>query len=71
MTFPTLFVQRLPVVFAAVHRHMFPVGFTWSTQAMIALGAGVLILIRPRWLNFIVAIYLIYIGIVGLVHLRW
>ena len=32
-----------------------------------ALVAGILILIMPRLLNFIVAIYLIIIGIVGLV----
>lgn len=32
-----------------------------------ALVAGILILLMPRLLNFIVAIYLIIIGIVGLV----
>ncbi len=32
-----------------------------------ALLAGILILVVPRLLNFIVAIYLIIIGIVGLV----
>ena len=32
-----------------------------------ALVAGILILIMPRLLNFIVAIYLIIIGVVGLV----
>lgn len=33
---------------------------------VVALIAGILILIMPRLLNFIVAIYLIIIGIVGL-----
>ena len=33
---------------------------------IIALIAGVLILIMPRLLNFIVAIYLIVVGLVGL-----
>jgi Protein of unknown function (DUF3096) len=33
---------------------------------LIALLAGVLILIIPRLLNFIVAIYLIIVGLVGL-----
>jgi hypothetical protein len=33
---------------------------------LVALVAGILILIMPRLLNFIVAIYLIFIGIVGL-----
>ncbi|RAI44597.1 DUF3096 domain-containing protein [Rhodoplanes roseus] len=32
----------------------------------VALLAGILILIMPRLLNFIVAIYLIIIGLVGL-----
>lgn len=35
-------------------------------QPLIALIAGILILIVPRLLNFIVAIYLILIGIAGL-----
>jgi Protein of unknown function (DUF3096) len=38
--------------------------------AIVALLAGVLILIMPRLLNFIVAIYLIFIGLVGLGFLR-
>ena len=33
---------------------------------LIALIAGILILIVPRLLNFIVAIYLIVIGLLGL-----
>lgn len=35
-------------------------------QPIIALIAGILILLMPRLLNFIVALYLILIGIVGL-----
>jgi hypothetical protein len=35
-------------------------------QPLVALLAGILILIMPRLLNFIVAIYLIIIGISGL-----
>ena len=35
-------------------------------QPIVALIAGILILIMPRLLNFIVAIYLIIVGIVGL-----
>ena len=34
---------------------------------LIALIAGILILVMPRLLNFIVAIYLIAIGVLGLV----
>ena len=38
--------------------------------AIVALIAGILILIMPRLLNFIVAIYLIFTGLVGLGVLR-
>jgi hypothetical protein len=37
-----------------------------TLQPLIALIAGILILIVPRILNYIVAIYLIIIGIAGL-----
>ena len=33
---------------------------------LIALIAGVLILIKPRLLNYIVAIYLIIVGLLGI-----
>jgi len=33
---------------------------------LVALLAGILILVTPRLLNYIVAIYLIVIGIIGL-----
>jgi Protein of unknown function (DUF3096) len=39
--------------------------------AIVALVAGILILVMPRLLNFIVAIYLIFIGLVGMGLLRW
>jgi Protein of unknown function (DUF3096) len=35
-------------------------------QPIVALIAGVLILIMPRFLNFVVAIYLIFVGLAGL-----
>lgn len=37
-----------------------------NIQPIVALIAGILILIMPRLLNFIVAIYLILVGIIGL-----
>lgn len=37
-----------------------------TIQPLVALIAGVLILIVPRLLNYIVAIYLILVGIAGL-----
>ncbi len=33
---------------------------------LVALIAGILILVVPRMLNFIVAIYLIFVGLAGL-----
>lgn len=37
-----------------------------TIQPLIALIAGVLILIAPRILNYVVAIYLIVVGVTGL-----
>jgi hypothetical protein len=44
---------------------MFP---TVYLTPVVSLVAGILILLIPRLLNYIVAIYLIVIGILGLVH---
>ncbi len=41
---------------------------TVTIGPLIALIAGILILIVPRLLNYIVAIYLIIIGVLGLWH---
>jgi hypothetical protein len=35
-------------------------------QPIVALLAGILILIVPRILNYIIAIYLIFVGVTGL-----
>jgi Protein of unknown function (DUF3096) len=35
-------------------------------QPLVALIAGILILIMPRLLNYVVALYLIFIGLSGL-----
>lgn len=40
---------------------------TFSIGPLVALIAGILILIIPRLLNYIIALYLIIIGILGLV----
>ncbi len=37
-----------------------------AIQPLIALLAGILILIIPRLLNYVVAIYLILVGVLGL-----
>lgn len=39
---------------------------TFTLGPIIALIAGILILIVPRLLNYIVALYLIIIGIIGI-----
>jgi hypothetical protein len=44
---------------------MFPTAYL---TPVVSLIAGILILVIPRLLNYIVAIYLIVIGILGLVH---
>lgn len=41
-----------------------------SLQPIIALIAGVLILIMPRLLNYIIALYLVIVGLVGLFGLK-
>lgn len=46
---------------------------TISLGPLISLIAGILILVTPRLLNYIVAIYLIIMGLIGLFgsgHLR-
>jgi hypothetical protein len=37
-------------------------------EPLVALIAGILILMIPRLLNYVVAIYLIVIGLLGLLH---
>lgn len=37
-------------------------------QPVIALIAGILILVRPALLNYVVAVYLILVGLLGLIR---
>jgi len=37
-------------------------------EPIIALVSGILILIQPKLLSYIVAVYLIIVGVVGLAH---
>jgi hypothetical protein len=37
-----------------------------AIQPLVALIAGILILLVPRLLNYVIAIYLILIGVIGL-----
>jgi hypothetical protein len=57
--------------FLAVRSASFHLSFNMSLQPILALAAGVLILIRPKLLNFIVAAYLIIVGLIGVFGLRW
>ncbi|AHE98049.1 DUF3096 domain-containing protein [Thioalkalivibrio paradoxus] len=41
---------------------------TLGLTPIVSLVAGILILLVPRLLNYIVAIYLIVIGVLGLFH---
>ena len=40
-----------------------------SLQPLVALIAGILIVMIPRLLNYIVAVYLIVIGVLGLARM--
>ncbi|MCP3867045.1 MAG: DUF3096 domain-containing protein [Gammaproteobacteria bacterium] len=40
----------------------------WPIEAVAAIVAGILILIVPRILNYVVATYLLVIGVLGLLH---
>ena len=39
-----------------------------AIEPLLALLIGILILLVPRFLNYFVAVYLIVVGILGLVH---
>ncbi|MDO9214173.1 MAG: DUF3096 domain-containing protein [Methylococcales bacterium] len=39
-----------------------------AIEPLLALIVGILILLVPRFLNYFVAIYLIVVGIMGLMH---
>jgi hypothetical protein len=44
---------------------------TAHVPAIVGLIAGILVLIMPRLLNWVVAIYLICVGLIGLGLLKW
>ncbi len=41
-----------------------------SLVPLISLIAGILILIRPKLLNYVVALYLIAVGVIGILGLH-
>lgn len=40
----------------------------FAIEPLLALIVGILILIVPRFLNYFVAVYLIVLGVLGLMH---
>ena len=42
-----------------------------AIEYILAILAGVVILIRPKLLNYIVAVYLIAVGVVGIFGIRF
>ena len=59
--------RGLPVVIGSVdHSQDSAMQMTLAVGPLVALIAGILILIVPRLLNYIVAIYLIVMGLIGL-----
>lgn len=42
----------------------------FALEYILAILAGVAILIRPKLLNYIVAIYLIVVGVIGILGLK-
>jgi hypothetical protein len=57
------------------YHQLFPLTFRRATMNMniaiepiLAIVIGILILLVPRFLNYFVAVYLIVVGILGLMH---
>ncbi len=55
-----------PTMIQEIDMHM-----SVSLTPLVSLVAGILILLMPRLLNNIIAIYLIVIGLIGLFGARW
>jgi hypothetical protein len=51
--------RRLPIPESkmTIHVHLVPI---------LSIAAGILILVKPKILNYVVAIYLIVVGVIGL-----
>lgn len=59
-------VRKMAVSYFSNRLAEIPMTMTLSVGPLIALIAGILILVMPRLLNYIVALYLILIGLLGL-----
>ncbi len=40
----------------------------WPVEALVAIVAGILVLLVPRMLNYAVATYLLVVGVLGALH---
>ena len=43
----------------------------WPIEAVVAIVAGIVILLVPRVLNYVVAVYLLLVGALGLLQSRY
>jgi hypothetical protein len=43
----------------------------WPLEAVVAIIAGIVILVVPRILNYVVAVYLLVVGALGLLQARY
>jgi hypothetical protein len=50
----------------AISQSLEAISMTLTLAPLISLVAGILILVMPKLLNYIVAVYLIAIGVIGL-----
>jgi hypothetical protein len=57
-------------LFETCSNHGVFMNVTLSLGPLVSLIAGILILVMPRLLNYIVALYLIIIGVMGLVGMK-
>jgi hypothetical protein len=58
--------QTVSVAIGAPPRHGVTMNINLSLAPIVALIAGILILVMPKLLNYIIALYLIFIGLIGL-----
>jgi hypothetical protein len=66
-------LRRRPSLFISIHLHRLrspTMSFNLSIGPLVSLIAGILILIMPKLLNVIVALYLIVMGILGLIGMH-
>ena len=71
MVFSTAILWPAGQLFLAAHSHALSFELTWTKQAILALVAGVCVLVRPKNLNLILAAYLILLGLLGMVQVSF